>query len=532
MSYTRSLKDISIVYKILIPVVMFSIVFGLWIGRVIYTQKYSSESKGIINTAKAAFSALIPISEVSIAGANIMKIKSKDVSSIVKASGALVIDIKGMSNIIPKTIFAAEQAPKEIAYRYVTSEKISKELILKLLKMSEASKDEYILKDGYLILKENLNLNNGGRVIAIFDASSIEQITSDIVKLLVFEVLPAVILFVLILMYSTKTALKSAKDISDILSTDINNLTKKLNENDMDELGIISHNFNIFVKEIRGLVLDIKKSGLENSKFVDSLVSVSTDMQEQISNTAVAVKVSVESSNNIKNVLNENNKDAQATKQNILNAQTSLSEMDESISYMSETVDKGLVQESEIVDKLEQLSSQMQSIKDVIGSINDIADQTNLLALNAAIEAARAGEHGRGFAVVADEVRKLAEKTQGSLNEINSVISVFMESIATANTDMLANKKDYEDLAGVTDDIKNKAISVATVMSEAVDMSEKSSEVSSSLSDKIMDIIDEIQKIETSSNVNLSSVKSISDVSNSLRNTANELDKKVSVFTV
>ena len=532
MNHTKSYKDISIVYKIVIPVILFSIVFGLWIGKIIYSEKYDSESRGIINTAKAAFSGLIPISEVSISGANIMKIKSKDVSSIVNATGALVIDIKGMSNKIPKSIFAPEQPPKEIAYQYVTSKKISQDKISELLKKSEASNAEYLLEDNYLVIKKKLRINNGGRVIAIFDASSIKNITNKIFKILFFEVLPAVILFIFILMYATKSALKPAKDISNILSTDIKNLTKQLDEKDMDELGIISHNFNIFVREIRALVLEIKESGSQNYELVQRLSSISSSMQEQIGQTASAIEAGVYSGNEIKSVLQENNKEALATKENISHAQASLNEMDERISYMGETVEKGLVQESAIVDKLEQLSSQMQSIKDVVGSINDIADQTNLLALNAAIEAARAGEHGRGFAVVADEVRKLAEKTQGSLNEINSVISVFMESIATANSDMLTNKQDYEELSEVTMQIKEKATSVEDVMSEAVLMSENSSKISHDLTEKIVEVIEEMQKIESASDVNLKSVDHISDVSSELSRTASELDKKVSVFSV
>jgi len=135
---------------------------------------------------------------------------------------------------------------------------------------------------------------------------------------------------------------------------------------------------------------------------------------------------------------------------------------------------------SDMVSQASEVGSQSEEIKNVITVIGDIADQTNLLALNAAIEAARAGEHGRGFAVVADEVRKLAERTQKSLAEINVSVNTLVQSISSIIQDLEIQAEklnSFNDFIDTMNDNTQKSLDVVTQTAELAKELDESAEI-------------------------------------------------------
>jgi len=209
-----------------------------------------------------------------------------------------------------------------------------------------------------------------------------------------------------------------------------------------------------------------------------------------------------------------------------------LDEFINSLTLSVRTIEKGSERQNELSHKVNSLSEQARSIREILGMIGEIADQTNLLALNAAIEAARAGEHGRGFAVVADEVRKLAERTQKSLLEISANVNVITQSVnditeqtRLSTDEMLGSSQLARELIDRVEDTKAK-------LSKTVFQSTEVMHKSTYIATKTKSLIDLMSSIIKDTSINKKLSEEVNDVSLSLSSSSRELESVLKQFKV
>jgi len=337
-----------------------------------------------------------------------------------------------------------------------------------------------------------------------------------IASIIIFIV--ALILSFVLLNFALVKPLKELEDRAKDLAHGDGDLTQRLQINGNNEIAKVAQYINSFIEKVQNTVIQAKSTSNENASVAEELSRTSLHIGQKAEEESVIVnEVSVQG-RELQIILQNSINNAKHTEDELDNAERALEHTNKIIIELSENINIRSQAEAELADKLQSLSADAGDVKNVLEVIGDIADQTNLLALNAAIEAARAGEHGRGFAVVADEVRKLAERTQKSLSEINATINVIVQSIVEASHAISLNATEIEKLSESANEAQGKITNSVDIMKVAV---VKVDEMVGGYADNGKSIGLMIDKVEIINKLSVSNARSVEEIASATDHLSN-----------
>ena len=362
----------------------------------------------------------------------------------------VIKDITSIRNTVEKLHNSTKvAATKELARKALDETNKMNKLIIAIYNeinlMNKAKSDEDSASG---IVKEYINsINSMASNLMVSASKSIVETSNRIFVLIFISMLVGSVVALAIVLFMIIDIVRPLNKfiflIKNLTEGD-GDLTKRVDAKTKDEFGLLAGYINTFINNVQHIIKEVQQVSHEVTSGSNQLASVAEQLQSTFqSQTEQMADISMNMIN--LSSLSEQVSSSLTQSSSRLQNTTSLTQ-DGAVSLASIRREMKLISENtnNLAKTITTLSESSEDIGRILTVINDIADQTNLLALNAAIEAARAGEAGRGFAVVADEVRKLAERTSTATNEISTIITSFQQESVSAAKNMETTSKSID----------------------------------------------------------------------------------------